>query len=218
MVGVGPAPGHCERRSRGVRDPTGTRPDPRPAVSLGTGAEDHQEPAPSRAPSVDRETEAARPDDLGATHADHRQDDETWVVLARPEGNELCVLTPGRPPSGVRGWLATRSSASFADLWSAHAEADDRLAEGANPSFCPARRSEQGVSKTIGSAVGGGGSPFGGDDRCSAIAPVDAGEVRSVFGPDHAVTRSCGGPVARSPLGVGRRGRLEWSGWISCER
>jgi Glyoxalase-like domain len=43
-----------------------------------------------------------KPDDLDATHADHRQDDETWVVLAHPEGNELCVLAPGRPPSSRR--------------------------------------------------------------------------------------------------------------------
>ena len=32
---------------------------------------------------------------LGATHADIGQGDETWVVLADPEGNEFCILTHG---------------------------------------------------------------------------------------------------------------------------
>jgi hypothetical protein len=37
--------------------------------------------------------------DLGATVL-RRQDGEiTWDVLADPEGNEFCVLTPYRPPS-----------------------------------------------------------------------------------------------------------------------
>jgi hypothetical protein len=36
-----------------------------------TGAKENQEPAPSRAPSVDREAEVARLDGFGAAHADH---------------------------------------------------------------------------------------------------------------------------------------------------
>ena len=32
---------------------------------------------------------------LGATRADIGQGEVPWVVLADPEGNELCVLTPG---------------------------------------------------------------------------------------------------------------------------
>jgi hypothetical protein len=37
---------------------------------------------------------------LGATMVnDLRQGDRGWVVLADPEGNEFCVLTPYRPPS-----------------------------------------------------------------------------------------------------------------------
>jgi hypothetical protein len=32
--------------------------------------------------------------DLGATPADVGQGDVPWVVLADPEGNELCVLSP----------------------------------------------------------------------------------------------------------------------------
>jgi hypothetical protein len=38
--------------------------------------------------------------ELGATHADIGQEDVSWVVLADPEGNELCVLRPqGIPPA-----------------------------------------------------------------------------------------------------------------------
>ena len=35
--------------------------------------------------------------DLGARHADIGQGDESWVVLADPEGNEFCVLAIRRP-------------------------------------------------------------------------------------------------------------------------
>lgn len=34
---------------------------------------------------------------LGATRADVGQGDQTWVVLADPEGNEFCVLREVRP-------------------------------------------------------------------------------------------------------------------------
>lgn len=34
---------------------------------------------------------------LGARHADVDQGDESWVVLADPEGNEFCVLAARRP-------------------------------------------------------------------------------------------------------------------------
>ena len=34
---------------------------------------------------------------LGARHADVGQGDESWVVLADPEGNEFCVLADRRP-------------------------------------------------------------------------------------------------------------------------
>jgi hypothetical protein len=36
----------------------------------------------------------ARLRDLGATPADVGQGDVSWTVLADPEGNEFCVLTP----------------------------------------------------------------------------------------------------------------------------
>lgn len=41
----------------------------------------------------DQQAEVARLLALGATHADVGQGDETWVVLADPEGNEFCVLS-----------------------------------------------------------------------------------------------------------------------------
>jgi hypothetical protein len=46
-------------------------------------------------PGGDQAAEVARLQALGAVPADVGQGDEaTWVVLADPEGNELCVLTP----------------------------------------------------------------------------------------------------------------------------
>ena len=35
--------------------------------------------------------------DLGARHADVGQGQQSWVVLADPEGNEFCVLASRRP-------------------------------------------------------------------------------------------------------------------------
>ncbi|WP_367325440.1 VOC family protein [Streptomyces sp. HUAS ZL42] len=40
----------------------------------------------------DQEAEVARLLDLGARHTDVGQGEQTWVVLADPEGNEFCVL------------------------------------------------------------------------------------------------------------------------------
>ena len=45
-------------------------------------------------PGDDPATEVARLLDLGATHADIGQGKVTWTVLADPEGNEFCVLSP----------------------------------------------------------------------------------------------------------------------------
>jgi hypothetical protein len=42
----------------------------------------------------DHAAEVARLRALGATPADVGQGEVTWVVLADPEGNEFCVLTP----------------------------------------------------------------------------------------------------------------------------
>ncbi|MFB7178839.1 VOC family protein [Streptomyces sp. NPDC056257] len=45
-------------------------------------------------PDDDQAAEAARLQSLGATPADVGQGDVPWTVLADPEGNEFCVLSP----------------------------------------------------------------------------------------------------------------------------
>ena len=40
----------------------------------------------------DQEAEVARLVTMGARHVDIGQGEQTWVVLADPEGNEFCVL------------------------------------------------------------------------------------------------------------------------------
>ncbi len=45
----------------------------------------------------EQDEEVRRLLDLGAPHADVGQGDESWVVLADPEGNEFCVLAGRRP-------------------------------------------------------------------------------------------------------------------------
>lgn len=45
-------------------------------------------------PDTDREAEVQRLESLGATRADIGQSDVTWTVMADPEGNEFCVLSP----------------------------------------------------------------------------------------------------------------------------
>ena len=42
----------------------------------------------------DQDAEVARLEGLGASRADIGQTDVTWVVMADPEGNEFCVLSP----------------------------------------------------------------------------------------------------------------------------
>ena len=42
----------------------------------------------------DQDAEVERVLALGATRADVGQSDVPWVVLADPEGNEFCILTP----------------------------------------------------------------------------------------------------------------------------
>jgi len=46
--------------------------------------------------STDQGAEVERLIAMGATHADvgQERDKVTWVVLADPEGNEFCVLSP----------------------------------------------------------------------------------------------------------------------------
>ncbi|HEX3647879.1 MAG TPA: VOC family protein [Pseudonocardiaceae bacterium] len=45
-------------------------------------------------PDDDHAAEVARLERLGAKRVDVGQGDVRWVVLADPEGNEFCVLTP----------------------------------------------------------------------------------------------------------------------------
>ena len=47
-------------------------------------------------PNDDHEAEVARLEELGATRVNIGQDESKvpWVVMADPEGNEFCVLTP----------------------------------------------------------------------------------------------------------------------------
>jgi hypothetical protein len=45
----------------------------------------------------DQPAEVARLLALGATYADVGQGQQSWVVLADPEGNEFCVLASRRP-------------------------------------------------------------------------------------------------------------------------
>jgi hypothetical protein len=52
----------------------------------------HVDVAPQ--PGDDLDTEVARLERAGARRIDIGQGDVTWVVLADPEGNEFCVLTP----------------------------------------------------------------------------------------------------------------------------
>ena len=47
----------------------------------------------------DQVAEVARAEALGARRVDIGQGDETWVVLADPEGNEFCILQ-ARPQAG----------------------------------------------------------------------------------------------------------------------
>ena len=72
----------------------------RPALAFGPVQEGkqvknrlHLELAPRA--GDDQEAEVSRLLRLGATRADvGQQGDESWVVLADPEGNEFCVLSP----------------------------------------------------------------------------------------------------------------------------
>ncbi len=45
----------------------------------------------------DQQAEVARALSLGARHVDIGQGEQTWVVLADPEGNEFCILRALRP-------------------------------------------------------------------------------------------------------------------------
>jgi hypothetical protein len=110
MVGVGCGPGHCERRSRGVRDPTGARPDPRPAVSL-----EYRSRQP-RTGSIS--ISVCRPGNRSGSSRRSRRNlhrsQTGWRNVGRSgpsRRQRLCVLAPGRPPSSRR--LRARGAANL---------------------------------------------------------------------------------------------------------
>jgi hypothetical protein len=51
----------------------------------------------------DQAAEVERLKGLGATEADIGQKDVTWVVMADPEGNEFCILSPRPDPTEKSG-------------------------------------------------------------------------------------------------------------------
>jgi len=87
-------------------------------VTLDTPEEFEIRPAPDRLPGLlftpvpdtktvknrlhpdfrpdDQQAEVARLVELGAQRVDIGQGEQSWVVLADPEGNEFCVLSPRR--------------------------------------------------------------------------------------------------------------------------
>jgi hypothetical protein len=58
----------------------------------------------------DRDAEVARLLALGATHADVGQGEQSWVVLADPDGNEFCVSDPAAPHLGANVDEAPRTA------------------------------------------------------------------------------------------------------------
>jgi hypothetical protein len=137
----------------------------------------------------------ARLRDLGATPVDIGQGDVPWVVLADPEGNELCVLEP-RPVYMDTGPVAAvvvdspdpAAAAGFwqrAAGWAPSGEWTDAFA---------ALRSPQGVGpylefirvpepKTVKDRIHLDVAPFAGEDRPAEVRVLqDAGAVRSDVG------------------------------------
>src|SRR3954452_18484081 len=57
----------------------------------------------------DQDAEVERILALGATRADIGQGEQTWVVLADPDGNEFCVLRSGAEPLGYHRRLLAAS-------------------------------------------------------------------------------------------------------------
>ncbi len=71
----------------------------------------------------DQEAEVQRALNLGATHADIGQGEQTWVVLADPEGNEFCILRALRPRSRPSRTLGPGKPGEA--LWTASAPFED---------------------------------------------------------------------------------------------
>jgi catechol 2,3-dioxygenase-like lactoylglutathione lyase family enzyme len=132
---------------------------------------------------------------MGATPADVGQGEVPWVVLADPEGNELCVLEPRDhyrdtgPVAAVV--MAAADPAGLARFWAEAAawpvaEADDRLAALRHPSgggpFLELARSA--TPKLVKNRLHLDVAPHPGDDPAAEVArlqalgatPVDIGQ------------------------------------------
>jgi hypothetical protein len=81
-VSIGPPPGHREE-GRGTIDFLHNTEDKLQKLRLHIDV---------NATDTDQESELQRLLDLGARHADIGQGEQTWYVLADPEGNEFCLL------------------------------------------------------------------------------------------------------------------------------
>jgi catechol 2,3-dioxygenase-like lactoylglutathione lyase family enzyme len=149
----------------------------------------------SRSPEDQAEI-VARLRDLGATPADIGQGDVPWVVLADPEGNELCVLEP-RPVYLDTGPVAavvvdSPDPAAAAEFWQ---RAAGWVPGGESGDGFAALRSPQGVGpyleflrvpepKTVKDRIHLDVAPFAGEDRPAEVsrlldvgaAPADVGQ------------------------------------------
>jgi predicted enzyme related to lactoylglutathione lyase len=137
----------------------------------------------------------ARLRDLGATPVDIGQGDVPWVVLADPEGNELCVLEP-RPVYMDTGPVAavlvdSPDPAAAAGFWQ---RAAGWVPGGEWTDGFTALRSPQGVGpyleflrvpepKTVKDRIHLDVAPFAGEDRPAEVRVLqDAGAVPSDVG------------------------------------
>jgi catechol 2,3-dioxygenase-like lactoylglutathione lyase family enzyme len=148
----------------------------------------------SRTPEHQAEL-VARLRDLGATPVDIGQGDVPWVVLADPEGNELCVLEP-RPVYMDTGPVAavvvdSPDPAAAAGFWQ---QAAGWVPGGESGDGFAALRSPQGVGpyleflrvpepKTAKDRIHLDVAPFAGEDRPAEVTRLlDAGAARADIG------------------------------------
>jgi predicted enzyme related to lactoylglutathione lyase len=146
---------------------------------------------------ADQEATVERLLGLGATHADIGQGDVSWVVLADPEGNELCVLapTPDHPGTGpiVAIVVDCADPAGLAEFWTVAAgwpiverhDGDDvrllRAPSGKGPYLELLRVPD---AKQVKNRLHVDVAPFSGDDHAAEVErlralgarPVDVGQ------------------------------------------
>ncbi|WP_345572837.1 VOC family protein [Nonomuraea rosea] len=89
--------------------------------------------------------EVARLEGLGATRVDVGQGDEqAWVVMADPEGNEFCVQDAHSPQVRAE-WL--RRYGAYEPVFPGHAKPGDRVA--AQPGRSPFQRQRRSVQSSV---------------------------------------------------------------------